>query len=346
LFAVGGCGAGSNVSEPDAAVEPPPAELPTAWLLDVLETPRLRNGVTVTGGFVVVGNAEVFRFTDDGILDVRRALPDRWGSVHAVGTPAGNVLVAVDALDPAEELLVELDGVTLEEHWTYVVDPAAWPTTAAIGLRDGRTIAVTRTELPPWIHAAHAIDGEGIGGETPLGVPAGVGGSWFERSDGKLSGTHDRNGECRYWTLDPDTQESTFDPIGDALCEGSNSVETSGVQVVSYPRYADPTVHALTVVDRDGRVLAQSKTMPHSLAPRGALVTERLILGVAAGGHAYVAHLDDLDAMEELVLPYRPGGSTDDAVMASDGVRTFVAWLDQVSTFDTVLRVARVGEIE
>jgi hypothetical protein len=32
--------------------------------------------------------------------------------------------------------------------------------------------------------------------------------------------------------------------------------------------------------------------------------------------------------------------------MASDGERAFVAWLDQVSTFDTVLRVARLSELQ
>lgn len=327
----------------DAAL---PGVLPTTWIADFPETPQIADAAIVPGGFVLLGTDEVFRFSDEGELRVRRPLPEDWGAAWLSEASDGRVLVSLEARDPMRSLVVELDPDTLEERWTYVVDADDWVSTATMVRADGRIVALETPPFPPFTTRIHRIDADGVGAGEDLDVAENFSSRMYLRSGGDVAGV--MNGEeCTLWTLDPESLETTFDVVDDRECTGAQSFEASGLQLVAYSRYVNPTVYALRVLDRDGELLASSTTLSQDLGRAGALVTDRLIASNNAGdGLVNVARLDALDTIVQYEVPFRPGGSTDDARMVSDGERTFIAWLDQVSTFDTVLRVVRVGEIE
>lgn len=322
-----------------------PPRVPTEWVKDYPETLSVDAAVTVPGGFVVIGSTEALRFDDDGELTARVPMSEQWGIREVTTTVDGDVVLAVSTFGakPATHV-IRWDGQTLVVRWVKQVATKEYDL-IPVGMADGSVVAIGAAldqTGGPIVVRLDAV-GEGTTVEIPE-APPGIANRWFELADGTLSGivTSDM---CQRWIFDPVTLESTFAPIGDGTCSHAELQRTSGFETLEFVQGSGGANH-LEIRDTAGALVASGDGIPLRLAYPGAMIRDGVIAGMSESGRIYVAHLDALELIEQMQVPFRPGGSWVGSVMASDGERTFVAWLDQVGTFDTILRVARVGELE
>lgn len=318
----------------------------TDWIVEYPETRTVRSGVAVPGGFVVLGQSEILRFTDDGALSVRRDVPGAWGFTVAFPGPEGDVLVFVEAQQTLATLIVRLDGDTTEEVWTYVVDQR--PVDALpIALADGRVAVLSSLagdSTSPW--SLDVIESDGTGTKRAIDAPAGTPSELLARADGVLAGVLDAD-RCYDWTVDVPAATSAITAFDDVDCRDVVGFATGGGLIaISYSRPDLAATRRVALVrDLNGDVVASPAITNAGLVSRDVMIKDGRLASLQ-GRRIYHAPMTALDQVTTHALPLREGGFTQGSVLGSDGDRAFVAWLDQVSTFDTVLRVARLGRVE
>jgi hypothetical protein len=352
---------GSSPATPDAVVVAPDASVidatpidapldvaPTAWVVEQPETRTVFAAAVVPGGFVFGGLEEMFRITDDGAGWLRRPVPDGWYQYSLTATRDGDLYAVVWTDPDPRTLIARLDGASLDVEWTYLVGDGDDPYAKVVDAGDGRTLAVVSTHN--WggsqIWTLHDIDATGVGTTRPLDLPNGYIDALFVRDDGIVESSWRAGNAAARWQLDPVDGTWTTTPFTTTTaCDDMRSTVT-GAGLLLHALGGDiPQQHEVAmIIGADGSTVMSETLVSAGLVGRGTFVGATRIVGLDTT-RVWDAPRANATMARERILPLRPGGYAIQSVMASDGERAFVAWLDQVSTFDTVLRVTRLGEL-
>lgn len=343
LVGLGCVACGGEPAAPDAAApDAGPQTVEFDWIVDLPDTQVIDTVQAVPGGVVYIGQPNIIRLDDEGAVRMNKPLPEPYEYRASQVAANGDIVISftgtVDGV-PGDHLR-RFDLQMLEPTWIWSYGDSFSELTSTT--TDVGAIAVVRRSVNDE-RELFEIDGTGSAVSQPLpGLPPmTLGGPLWPTGDGSLftiafGDTVDR------WILWPETGAWSFEPLHASDPELRVTVPTSNHLVASWGDY-DGRWH-LVAYDANGDVAIPLVDVPHAVVRRveAALTSDRLWR--CAGSSVTHAPRADLDSYVVQELPTRPGGNADDCTMrGGDGDRVFVAWFDQISTFDRILRIGRIA---